>query len=100
MEKFKVIDKVSWHYPEGNNCPNLEIAKSIFIAIMNWLKSNRLLTDEGEEIFDIGIGSEFSLTSAMLTDRGNEILAVHYSKWLQTLKYDEDINTRYFNSVL
>jgi hypothetical protein len=43
MAKTKVYDKVSWHFPEGKNCPDIETAKNHFIKLMNWLKKKAKL---------------------------------------------------------
>lgn len=87
MSKIKVYDKVTWHYPEGNDCPNIETAKNHFIEMMKWLSKNDLLTEEGKEVYRLGIGSDFSINSAMLTERGNQIFEKHYSKWLKGINY-------------
>jgi hypothetical protein len=87
-----VYDKVSWHFPEGKNCPSLEVAKKHFIVIMEWLNKNELLSEEGIEYFNLGIDSDFSLTSSMLTEIGNEILDKSYKIWLKSINYNSEIN--------
>lgn len=90
MEKITVYDKVSWHYPEGKDCPNLNTAKGHISAIMSWLKKNNLLSEEGKEIFNLGIGAHFSITSAMLTGKGNDVMELYYKKWLNSIDYSDD----------
>lgn len=80
-------DKVSWHFPDGENCPSLEAAKVHFDVLMDWLKSQHLLSEEGQEAMEIGIDSDFSLTSYMLTDRGNRLLTACYAEWACTVRY-------------
>lgn len=87
MSKIKVYDKVSWHYPEGKDCPNIDAAKGHFQVVMKWLAENNLLTKEGKEIYDLGIDSNFSITSSMLTERGNHVFENYYSKWLKAIDY-------------
>lgn len=87
MESGRTYDKVSWHFPDGKNCPNLEAAKVHFYVVMNWLESQRLLSVEGLEAMEIGIDSDFSLTSYMLTGKGNELLATCYADWVSTVQY-------------
>jgi len=85
---FVVYDKVSWHYPGNKNCPNLETAISHFRSVMSWLRKNSLLSTEGREILRrSGIDSDFYIISAMLNNRGYEILQAYYSKWLKTIDY-------------
>jgi len=100
MANITVYDKVSWHYPEGKNCPNLEAAKAHFKTIMEWLKENSLLSGEGEEIFELGIDADFSITSSMLTEKGNDILKKHYSSWLKTVDCSENIDLKILNDGL
>ena len=90
MSKIKVYDKVSWHFPEGKNCPDIETAKSHFKIIMTWLSKNNLLTEEGKESYDLGIDDDFAITTLMLTDRGNTIFEKHYSKWLKKMDYENN----------
>ena len=80
-------DKVSWHFPDGENCPSLEAAKVHFDVLMDWLESQHLLSEEGREAMEIGIDSDFSLTSYMLTDRGNRLLTACYVEWARTVRY-------------
>lgn len=99
MGKVVVYDKVSWHYPEGRNCPNLETAKSLFRILMNWLNKNNLLSEEGKEIFELGIDRDFSITSSMLNEKGNELFSKYYSKWLRSITY-ENINTKLLDELI
>jgi len=95
-----VYDKVSWHYPEGKNCSNLEAAKVHFFAVMKWLKKNSLLSAEGEEILELGIDSDFSITSSMLNEKGNEVFKKHYSSWLKTIDYSKNVDTKILDDGL
>jgi len=90
MSKIKVYDKLTWHFPEGNNCPNIDAAKNHFEVIMKWLSKNDLLSKEGKEVYVLGIGSDFSINSAMLTERGNHIFENHYSKLLKEIDYKSE----------
>ena len=51
--KTKVYDKASWHIDAGE--PTSSVL-SHFKFIINWCNQNNLLTDEGEEILEFGIG--------------------------------------------
>ena len=87
MGSGTIYDKVSWHFPEGKNCPSLEAAKVHFDIVMRWLESQELLSPEGREAIEIGIDSDFSLTSYMLTDKGNRLLTTCYAEWARTVQY-------------
>lgn len=87
MRSRATYDKVSWHFPDGKNCPSLEVAKVHFDVVMRWLESRNLLSAEGREAMQIGIDSDFSLTSHMLTDKGNQLLATCYTEWVSPLQY-------------
>ena len=100
MDDIIVYDKVSWHHPEGQNCPNLEAAKVHFRFIMKWLKENSLLSEEGEEILKFGICANFSITSPMLNGKGNNILEKHYSNWLKTVDYPKNISLNILDDAL
>lgn len=100
MSTVIVYDKVSWHFPEGKNCPSLEAAKSHFEILMKWAKENNLLSLEGEEIFDLGVDEDFSITSSMLNKKGNAILSGYYSDWLKTINYFGDVDMKVLDSGL
>ena len=80
-------DKVSWHFPDGKDCPSLEVAKVHFDVLMEWLQSRHLLSEEGREAMEVGIDSDFSLTSYMFTDKGNQLLTACYAEWTSTVRY-------------
>ncbi len=94
MSKITVYDKVSWHFPEGKDCPSIEAAKVHFRAIMKWLKENNLLNEEGMEAYEIGLDDDFAITSSMLNEVGNEILKKHYFDWLKAVGYKEYIDEK------
>ncbi|QTA83792.1 Uncharacterized protein dnl_62080 [Desulfonema limicola] len=100
MAKITVYDKVSWHYPEGKNCQSIEVAKVHFVAVMKWLKENNLLSDDGKEIFGIGVDADFSITSPMLNEKGNDVLKKHYSNWLKTVDYSKKIDLKILDDEL
>jgi len=100
MADLTVYDKVSWHYPEGKNCPSMKVAKVHFESVMEWLNKNNLLSDEGKEILGIGVDADFSITSSMLNEKGNGIFKKHYSNWLKTIDYSENIDLRLLDAGL
>lgn len=104
MTNITVYDKVKWHYPEGKGCPNLDAAKVHFDVAMNWLKKKKLLSSYGEKLLDVGIDSDFAITSDMLTEDGNRVFSACYKKWLSSVVYGKKPNTeefdRCYNSIL
>lgn len=100
MKEVTIYDKVSWHYPNGKNCPSLEAAKRHFEILMKWLMENNLLSDEGKEAFEAGIDSDFSITSSMLNDKGNKILERCYARWLKSIDYSGNINIKILEDCL
>lgn len=83
----RTYDKVSWHFPDGENCPSLKAAKVHFDVLMDWLKSQDLLSEEGQEAMKVGIDSDFAITSHMLTDEGNRLFKICYAEWTRTVRY-------------
>jgi len=100
METAKTYDKVSWHFPEGKGCPSLDAAKKHFSVIMSWLKDNQLLSDEGVEVWECGIGSDFAITGYMLTAGGVAILDRGYGAWLRTVQYGKEPSTAMLDGIL
>jgi hypothetical protein len=100
MKEIKVYDKVKWHYPEGEICPDLDSAKTHFKIIMEWLNKKNLLTPCGKEIYEIGIDGDFSLTSEMVSEQGNLILQKCYKNWLKMIDYKKRPDVALFEGCL
>lgn len=100
MKKNNIYDKVAWHFPEGQNCPSIEVAKKHFAVIMKWLNKNNLLNEEGKEIYEFGIDADFSLTSSMLNEKGNLILDENYKKWIESIDYKKESNAEFMDNAL
>ena len=100
MASGMTYDKVSWHFPEGKGCPDLDAAKVHFDVVMSWLESHDLLSKEGQEAMEVGIDSDFSLTSHMTTDKGNRLLAACYSDWIRTMSYGTRPSVKLLNQCL
>ena len=100
MSKVIIYDKVSWHFPEGKSCPSLEAAKKHFDILVEWIKKNDLFSAEGEEIFDLGVDSEFSITSSMLNKNGNDVLSKYYTDWLRGLDYSGNVDMKILDDGL
>ena len=100
MGSGMTYDKVSWHFPDGKHCPSLEAAKIHFDVVMHWLSSRNLLSAEGDQAMEVGIDSDFSLTSYMLTDPGNQLLAICYTEWAGTVRYGSRPSMRLLEDYL
>lgn len=81
-----VYDKAKYQIENGID---ISTVKKHFEIIFNWLSSKSLLSDEGQEILEIGIDSEVSLNSKMLTDEGNKFISKHYDEILKNHKYGD-----------
>ncbi len=85
--KTKVYDKASWHIDGGEN---LDKVLAHFNFIMSWCCSNKLLSDEGKEIADLGIDQSISFHSRMFTDKGNIFMEKHYDKFIDATSNNKD----------
>lgn len=84
MGNIVVYDKASWHL-ESDLPTGLEHLR----AIMDWLEQQKLLSDDGLEIFELGVDQEFSLTSEMVTEEGKELLDAYYTNWTKAITPSE-----------
>ncbi len=84
---YKVFDKVKWHYPEGDGCENLETAVIHFEAVLAWLNQHNLLSEYGKKLYVLGVDSDISITSEMLTKAGQKLLDKCYDSVLKNLEY-------------
>ena len=64
---MKIFDKISWHIDAGED---LMTNIQRFEVIFDYLNSHDMLSEEGKEIFELGIDKESSLHSKLLTDNG------------------------------
>lgn len=99
--KITVYDKANWHLNEQTSQESVANQLSHLRVIMNWLEEKNLLSDEGKEIFELGIDQEFSLTSAMVTPLGEKVLNEAYKEWVEKFKLGApnlDILTKYLEA--
>lgn len=93
--KTVVYDKASWHIDAGEPKSNV---LAHFGFIMNWCKKNNLLSDEGEEILELGVDSSISIHSRMLNECGNLFMKKYYDTFIsaqseQSSEMDEILKT-------
>ena len=72
---MKIYDKAQWHTDAGEN-ENIVLAR--FNAVFAFLHENKYLSDEGIEIYDLGIDGSISLHERLLTIEGNRIIDLYY----------------------
>ena len=77
--KTKVYDKASWHIDAGE--PTSSVL-SHFKFIIDWCNQNNLLTDEGEEILELGIDASISIHSRLLNERDNMFMTKYYDMFI------------------
>ena len=77
--KTKVYDKASSHIEAGE--PPSSVL-SHFKFIIDWCNQNNLLTDEGEEILELGIDASISIHSRLLNERGNMFMTKYYDMFI------------------
>ena len=77
---MRVYDKAAWHI-DGNENPKEVVAR--FNEIFKFLAENKLLSPDGEEIYELGIDSSASLNSSMVTKDGAQFLEQYYDEVLK-----------------
>ncbi len=77
--KTIVYDKASWHIDAGE--PTSRVLAH-FEFIMFWCNQNNLLSDEGEEILELGIDASISIHSRLLNERGNLFMTKYYDTFI------------------
>ena len=98
---FKIYDKVSWHYPEGKDCPSIEAAKRHINFAMRFLEAHDLLSEDGKDLFSGGkVDDDFALTSDVVTSDGEALLSKGYRKWLGQISYQGRLSAELFENIL
>jgi hypothetical protein len=80
----KVYDKVQWHIETSERANILNYFKDL----MSFLKTHNCLNSYGLEIYEFGVDTSLSVTSKMLTDKGNTIMVSHYDSFLETVDFN------------
>lgn len=86
---MKVYDKASWHIDAGEN--KEEVLKK-FTLIFSFLSSRKMLSEEGEEILDLGVNLSISLHERLLTDEGNTFIESIYDKLINSTSEELESN--------
>ena len=77
---MKVYDKASWHIDNGEDKDEV---LSRFSFLFAYLEKKNMLTDEGKEIFELGIDSSISLHERLVTDEGKKFLEANIDELLK-----------------
>lgn len=72
-----IYDKASWHIDAGMDKRRV-IQR--FQRIFDFLNDNDLLSDEGKEIYEMGIDESCSLNERTVTLKGNRFLGKYYDE--------------------
>lgn len=81
---MEVFDKVSWQVDGG-------VEKSLVIKhfnfIFSWLHEKRLLSAQGEEMYEFGADGSTSISDNDLTDEGSEFMKKYYDTYISKVDY-------------
>ncbi len=70
-----IFDKAAWHIDAGEDKDEV-ISK--FDNIFAFLSENKLLSDDGTELYELGIDESCSLNDSMVTEEGSVFLEKNY----------------------
>jgi hypothetical protein len=92
-----IYDKYSWHLDNGIDSVKLN---AYFQQLAAFLQKHQLLNVYGLEILSSGIDSSLSITSKMLTDKGNSFLSTWYDKHLESIDLNANINLTFLEEKI
>ena len=71
---MKIYDKAVWHIDKGEK--EEDVVKRFWI-IFRFLQHEKMLSDEGKEILELGIDSSVSLHEGLVNKKGKHFLDEH-----------------------
>ncbi len=83
-----IYEKLKWH---ADNKEVYDIVKQQYKALMNWLKRNDLLSDDGKQTYKAKVGLDSSLTDDMLTEEGKALMDKCFEDWTKNEAFDYPI---------
>ena len=92
-----IFDKFTWHLDAGIEERKL---RDYYNKVMFFLKVHQLLNIYGLEIYSLGVDSSLSITSKMLTDRGNSFLCLWYDKYLKSVDFNKNIDLSFLEEKI
>lgn len=82
---MKIYDKAAWQIDKGLD---KKVVIKHFKFIFTWLKSRKMLSNEGIEVYKSGIDEEISLHENLLTEEGNKFIDKYYDMLIMASEYD------------
>ena len=93
---MKIFDKASWQIDNGMD---ELIVVSHFEFVFNWLNKHEMLSPEGLEILDLGIGKDVSLHERLVNKSGLKFLNEHYDKMITDFKYNVESEKEFLEKI-
>ena len=82
-----VYDKFDWQIEKKIQS---ELVIKHFRLILEWLDNKGLLSDRGKELLVSGLDCNVSLSSNMVTDKGDSFLSKYYGEYKEAISDGKD----------
>lgn len=82
---MKIYDKAQWHIDAGEN---ERIVLEKFKVVFEFLRKHNLLSEEGSEIYELGIDESVSLHERLLNAEGNKFVDRFYDSIISLEPYE------------
>jgi hypothetical protein len=93
---LKTIDKAAWQIDAGVS-PDVVVAH--FNKIFKWLDAKGMLTDEGQELMELGIDQSVSLHERLVTENALGYLESRYDDYISQYPYGTDLDAVKFEEL-
>lgn len=80
-----VYNKIAWYLEKSEETSVMRH----FCFMMKWLHDNHLLSDEGKELYELGVDEDSVLHKGMLTPLGNEFMRNYYQRFINASAEDK-----------
>ena len=94
---MKIFDKASWQIDNGIS---KKAVVDHFTFIFEWLNKHDMLSLDGAEVLDVGIGEDVSLHEGLVNERGLAFLNKFYDKLIAESAYNVDYEKKLIESLL
>lgn len=94
---MKIYDKAQWHIDAGESESSV---LDRFRAVFSFLHEHNLLSEEGIEIWELGVDESISLHERLLSEEGNKLLDRYYDSviGLESSEIKDSLSS-YFNAI-
>jgi len=92
----KIIDKAAWQIDGG--VPEETVIRH-FQIIFEWLNKKDMLTDEGKEEYEVGIGDCASINARLISPEALKFFIEKYDDYLRAVEYGEDKNAEELEKI-